>query len=198
MADVSIVVLMTIFTTALHAQPDYTPTAQVLSNHNASVAKSIPEIARCINNFISNQAGGKMKIYLASRYSRHKELQTYAADLINRDHKITSRWIWGNHQIDDQGLSVEAKRAERERFAREDWDDIIEADICISFTETPRSTNSRGGRHVEFGIALGLAMPCFVIGPRENVFHCLPAVPVFEGWLEFITHFDHIIEGQVI
>jgi len=44
----------------------------------------------------------------------------------------------------------------------------------ITFTETPRSSNSRGGRHVEFGIALGMRKRAVVIGPRENVFHCLP------------------------
>ena len=127
-----------------------------------------------------------VKFYLASRYSRHVELQKYAKDLITLGYKVTSRWLWGNHQIDDKGLSVEAQREERERFAREDWEDLIEADICISFTETPRSTNSRGGRHVEFGMALGLAMPCFVIGPRENVFHCLEAIKVYENWVSFL------------
>jgi hypothetical protein len=104
-------------------------------------------------------------------------------------HEVTSRWIWGNHQIDDKGLSVEAKRAERERFAVEDMADLQSADICISFTEAPRSTNSRGGRHVEFGIALGMGKNCYVVGPRENVFHCIPGLGVFSDWSEFMMKF---------
>lgn len=123
-----------------------------------------------------------MRIYLAARYSRHKELQKYAEELISQGHDITSRWIWGDHQIDDKGLSVEAKRFERERFATEDFDDLLEADIVISFTEEPRSSNSRGGRHVEYGMALALRKRCLVVGPRENVFHCLPWIPVFDSF----------------
>lgn len=121
-----------------------------------------------------------MKIYLAARYSRHKELQEYAKHLVSNGFFITSRWIFGNHQIDDKGLSLETKRSERERFASEDIKDLFDADICISFTEIPRSNNSRGGRHVEFGMAFALGKRCIVVGPRENVFHCLPEIEVYE------------------
>ena len=123
-----------------------------------------------------------MKIYLAARYSRHKELQKYAHQLISQGHDITSRWIWGDHQIDDKGLSLEAKRSERERFAKEDFEDLIQSDLVLSFTEEPRSSNSRGGRHVEYGLALALKKICWVVGPRENVFHCLPWIPVFDSF----------------
>ena len=126
----------------------------------------------------------RMKIYLAARYSRHNELQTYAKNLMMQGHDVTSRWIWGNHQIDDKGLSAEAQRSERNRFAQEDFDDLMKADIVISFTEIPRSSNSRGGRHVEFGIALATNKQCIVVGPRENIFHCLPGVKVVENMIE--------------
>jgi nucleoside 2-deoxyribosyltransferase len=121
-----------------------------------------------------------MKIYLASRYSRREELCKYRDELVAMGHVVTSRWLNGNHQIDDQGLSVEAKAEERQRFALEDFTDVIQADALIAFTEPPRATNSRGGRHVEFGIALGRMMPVYVVGPRENVFHCLNDVRQFE------------------
>lgn len=127
-----------------------------------------------------------MKIYLAARYSRRDELNRYATELASYGHEITSRWLAGNHQIDDQGLSVEAKAEERTRFAQEDYDDLCAADCCIAFTEPPRSTNSRGGRHVEFGIALARSQWVIVVGPRENVFHCLPHVEVFATWEDAI------------
>lgn len=125
-----------------------------------------------------------MKIYMAARYSRREELCGYADELRQMGYEITSRWLAGNHQIDDQGISVEAGRVERERFAFEDFRDLVIADVCISFTESPRSTNSRGGRHVEFGIALGSGKPVFVVGHRENVFHCLSLVKFFAQWDE--------------
>lgn len=125
-------------------------------------------------------------IYLAARYSRREELLGYVADLERLGHVVTSRWLHGNHQIDDAGLSTEAKRAERERFATEDWNDLKSASVCISFTEAPRSSNSRGGRHVEFGAALALGHRVIVIGPRENVFHCLPIVEHFDNWTDFM------------
>uniref|UniRef100_A0A6M3IQQ6 Putative nucleoside deoxyribosyltransferase n=2 Tax=viral metagenome TaxID=1070528 RepID=A0A6M3IQQ6_9ZZZZ len=137
-----------------------------------------------------------MKIYLASRYSRHKELQEIACVLMSQGHEITSRWIWGNHRIDDEGLSIEAKRAERERFAQEDFDDLKHAKVVISFTEIPRSTNSRGGRHVEFGIALASKKRCVVVGPRENVFHCLPGVEVVDKINEVTWLFSGITPVQ--
>lgn len=123
-----------------------------------------------------------MKIYLASRYSRFKEMQGYRDDLAAQGHEVTSRWIEGDHQIDDKGLSAEADAAERTRFAIEDWDDLMAADCVISFTEQPRSNNSRGGRHVEFGAALAADKVCLIVGYRENVFHCLPQVVYYPRW----------------
>jgi hypothetical protein len=139
-----------------------------------------------------------MKVYLASRYSRREELCKVREDLQKLGFEVTSRWLNGNHQIDDQGLSVEAKSAERLRFAIEDWHDLMAADMCISFTESPRSTNSRGGRHVEFGAALASGKMCFVVGPRENVFHCLPTVHVCDSWKILLGNLDALASGAFV
>jgi hypothetical protein len=124
-----------------------------------------------------------MNIYLASRYSRIEEMQQVRSDLSERGHYITSRWIDGNHQISDSGLSSLAKEKMRIRLVEEDIHDILTADTIISFTEKPRSTNSRGGRHAEFGLAMGLKKHLIVVGPRENLFYCVPKViwfPVYD------------------
>lgn len=153
------------------------------------------EVAQMARAFVSGhrycqpQEFPPMKIYLAARYSRGLELQSYAHDLREAGHTITSRWIYGNHQISDAGLADEAKAEERTRFAREDYEDILAADCVISFTEAPRSTSSRGGRHVEFGIALALGKRVIIIGPRENLFHALPQVEQFDSWSKFWTPF---------
>lgn len=123
-----------------------------------------------------------MKIYLAARYSRREEMCNYARELKAAGHTIVSRWIQGNHQVDAAGLSNEAPGGERERLAIEDRDDLLSADLLIAFTEEPRKSNSRGGRHVEFGIALGRNITTVVVGPRENVFCCLPEVQWYRTW----------------
>lgn len=130
-----------------------------------------------------------MKFYLAARYSRREELAGYAEQLRALGHEVTSRWLEGNHQISDAGLESEEAIyiAARRRFAREDIDDLLAADVCVSFTETPRSGHSRGGRHVEFGVAIAdPRLDCVVIGPRENVFHCLDCVRVYASWDEYL------------
>lgn len=123
-------------------------------------------------------------VYLAARYSRYLEMQCYRDQLHALGYQVSSRWINGNHKITDEELSEEAKAEERTRFAMEDAEDLVVADWVISFTEAPRSTNSRGGRHVEFGIALGLAKHVMVVGHRENIFHCLPQVRFYATWEE--------------
>ena len=128
-----------------------------------------------------------MKVYLASRYSRFEEMQGYRRELEAAGYVVTSRWIDGDHQIDDAGLSAEAKAEERTRFATEDCADLNAADLVISFTESPRSSNSRGGRHVEFGMAFAHGKRLIVVGHRENVFHCLPNVEFFSSWAEVRT-----------
>lgn len=38
-----------------------------------------------------------MLIYLASRYSRFPEMQTYRTDLQKAGHVVTARWVDGDH-----------------------------------------------------------------------------------------------------
>jgi hypothetical protein len=125
-----------------------------------------------------------VRIYLAARYGRHPEMQQVAADLQAAGHEVTSRWIWGSHDL-PSGVDV-PDRAEATRFAVEDIADLMKAECLISFTEAPGADGrARGGRHVEYGIALALhmthtgAMRLITVGPRENVFHWLPFVAVY-------------------
>jgi hypothetical protein len=61
------------------------------------------------------------------------------------------------------------------------------ADIIILFSEKS-GISHRGGRHVEFGLAIGLKKRLIVIGPRENIFHCLPQVELFDSWEDFVDN----------
>lgn len=125
------------------------------------------------------EADRRSRVYLAARYSRREELCNVREELSKLGYSITSRWLNGDHQISDEEMSDEARRAAKAHFAAEDWEDLRRAAITVSFTEEPRSCNSRGGRHVEFGAALAMGQRCIVVGPAENVFHLLPGVEIF-------------------
>ena len=135
---------------------------------------------------------GMKTVYLAARYSRREELCEYREHLSEMGFLVQARWLDGGHQLADNGIPIgesgealvegdasgcshESQRL-REKFAQDDWEDVISADIVISFTEPPRSKANRGGRHVEFGIALARGARVIVVGFRENIFHWLPQV----------------------
>ncbi len=126
-----------------------------------------------------------MKIYIAARFSKRPECNQLARYLKGFGHEITSRWVLpDSDHVVPTGMSRKAADSERRRFAIEDVEDVIGCDWMISLMEEPRS-NSRGGRHVEFGIALGLGKKLTIIGPRETVFHHLDCVEHFETVTQF-------------
>ena len=116
-----------------------------------------------------------MKIYLAARYSRHPEMQHIAHALMVQGHDVTSRWIWGAHQTLDESLLHPEVRSDSQRFAQEDIADLEAAECFIGFSEAIRQP-SRGGRHVELGMALALGKRICVVGGLEHVFHTLAHV----------------------
>jgi hypothetical protein len=123
-------------------------------------------------------------------------------------HTVQARWLNGGHQLSDRGIpigengealvegdgdestNVQAglRSAElRTKFAIDDWEDVNAAELVISFTEPPRAKANRGGRHVEFGIALANEAGVIVVGHRENIFHWLPQVKFFATWAEAVA-----------
>jgi len=140
-----------------------------------------------------------MKVYLAGRYDRRLELCGYADELRREGHTVDCRWLLGTHQLHPSPEIVDIPNdsipMEAAPFAQDDVEDIFKADTFIVFSERPDSHSKRGGRHVEFGIALSLRrftsrqppMRLVVIGPRENVFHCLPEIEVYGDWASFMS-----------
>jgi nucleoside 2-deoxyribosyltransferase len=122
----------------------------------------------------------KERIYIAARFSRRPEANALANELKALGYSITSRWVLPDcTHVLPTGLSAQAADAERRRFADEDIQDVFAADWLVSLQEEPR-TNGRGGRHVEFGMALALGHRVSAIGPRETVFHHGADVEHFE------------------
>jgi hypothetical protein len=123
-----------------------------------------------------------MRIYLAARFDRSAEMRDVAAALARAGHFVTSRWIHGRQAGPDLVS------------ATEDIEDLASADCLVSFTEhATRSAPwaARGGRHVEFGVALAARLRLCIVGPRENIFHHLPKVEVY-------VTFDELLAGLAL
>lgn len=151
--------------------------------------------------------------YLAARYSRRLELAEYADQLRSLGHQVTSRWLLGQHQADTLEVDADGEPHRvpqiAQRFAEEDVEDLVFADVVVAFSEPPRSEASRGGRHVEFGMALGWVLTdcrsvdgghrrVVVIGQRENVFHCLSQVAVFPDWSSFVATVEAASQPEAV
>jgi hypothetical protein len=129
-----------------------------------------------------------MKIYLAARYSRNAEMRSIRDQLQDLGHEVTSRWIdqhGGNLLESIAAGKLNANPVECYPYAEIDVADLMAADIVISFTSA--DGGGKGGRHVEFGLALGLGKRVVLVGPRENVFHTLPAVEWHEDWASLLA-----------
>ena len=128
--------------------------------------------------------------YLAGRYSRWRELQAYRDDLKSIGIHVRARWVNGDHET----LDKEPTHQQARGFALDDIEDLAGAQIFIGFTEGPGADGrARGGRHVEFGMALERhvyqqalgqrPIRIFVVGPGEKLFHLVYRfVEVFNEW----------------
>lgn len=143
-------------------------------------------------------------VYLAAAYSRREEMCQHRDDLESFGYRVEARWLLG----EDQAYGPEAVKAIESApvidpvhaalFANDDLEDILNSDVVIVFSEPSRQRPSRGGRHVEFGVALALkrigisSRAIFLVGPVENIFHALPEVDArFETWEECLSFLKH-------
>jgi NTP pyrophosphatase (non-canonical NTP hydrolase) len=63
-----------------------------------------------------------------------------------------------------------------------DAEDVVSADCVVSLLEA--GSGGRGGRHVEFGMALALSKLCVIIGEPEHVLHYHPCVKQISLWAQ--------------
>ena len=131
------------------------------------------------------------KVYLAASYGRRDEVRRYGYRLERLGYTITSRWLTDDHNI-PSAIEVESAQDSiplvGSEFAGKDIEDVKASDILVMFSESPMSGVSRGGRHVEFGMAMAWEKKIIVIGPRENIFHTLspnqykPGIKHYAEW----------------
>jgi hypothetical protein len=110
------------------------------------------------------------RVYIAGRFEAQARLRGERDRLIALGlADVTSTWL------DEE--NGEATAQQRLEYAIRDRHEVGISNTL--FLDTI-DENNRGGREVEFGIALALGLRVAVVGPRRNVFHTL--APAFENW----------------
>ncbi len=127
-----------------------------------------------------------MKIYLAGRYSSWPIMQERRRRIVSFGHTVTSRWIDGNHTIDDEALQLGSDVARR--LGEEDLEDLKAADSVVFFSEGNGSLG-RGGRHTEFGLGIAYEKIMILVGLQENIFHALDCVYHVESFEDYLDQF---------
>jgi len=125
-----------------------------------------------------------MKVYIAAPYPCKEDARLVRTFLETHGINCTSQWI------DEEDGEDSAERAQK------DLDDVNEAHVFIALNFLEWEQRGTGGRHVEFGYAIG-TMPIILIGKRSNVFHHLPEIKVVEkiqDALVYLKAIEHEIE----
>lgn len=121
-----------------------------------------------------------MKIYFAGRYRDAAVFRHMGDGLREMGHQIVSSWIYTNRRAGRNFEDISDE--EKATIAQEDVDDVLSCDVLVLLS----SDGGRGGKHVEFGIAIGAGKRICVLGQKQNVFH----------WLLRIEEYNNVIRQE--
>jgi hypothetical protein len=116
-------------------------------------------------------------LYLAAQFERQQEIKAYAEQLAKLGYTITSSWL--HEEASDALIPLDSEKAAR--YAQNDIDDVKAAEGMVAFTPLG---HSRGGMHVEFGMAIAWDKELIVVGPKPTLFHHMRRVRSFATWPE--------------
>lgn len=121
-----------------------------------------------------------MRYYIAARFDRGPELAEFVNTISDSllEAECTATWLLRSLH--------ESLHKPLHEAAFDDFNDLLKADVCIFFAESSEVGYNKGGRHVEFGMALALGHEILVVGPKENVFHHAYHYPTGT----FVRHFE--------
>lgn len=128
--------------------------------------------------------------YVCARFPRRHEARA-VANMVRNFCGAEVEHEWTKSGLDDGQLPDPALTALQSIY------NVRCAEIVVSLTENPDAAQdgaTRGGRHVEFGLALALDKKLVVIGPRENIFHYHPAVIAYPSPKAF---FEALCDGSL-
>jgi hypothetical protein len=100
-------------------------------------------------------------IYIAGKLEAQERLKHERS----RIHRLGVGKVVGTWLDEESGNPTPQQKLE---YADRDTAEVLLADLLILDTN---DENNRGGREVEYGIALGTGIEVWVVGPKRNVFH---------------------------
>lgn len=122
-----------------------------------------------------------MKFYISGSWNRRDEFKDYAKQLeaiTDLGLECCASWLTDDTYAErDHDLTDEEMR----HIAAQDLDDVADAHLFIAMMEPAGSTNTRGGRHVEYGAFLAqctyapFTKRMVIVGEPENLFYAAPA-----------------------
>ena len=118
------------------------------------------------------------RIYLAARYLAAPLMREWRAEFEARGHTVTSRWLAGKVAQNDD---------ERKQYAAEDIEDLKSACTLVVHNDPEHFGTGWGGRHVEYGLAIAWEKDVFIVGGRENIFHHLEGVHIFDTFGDLVN-----------
>ncbi len=104
-----------------------------------------------------------IKVYIAAPYPCRDAAIEMMHVLEANGCRVTSTWLREPDEMADQ-------------FARLDLADVARADVLVAYNPEGWEERGTGGRHVEYGYALGLGIPVVLYGEKSNIFHHLDSV----------------------
>lgn len=108
-----------------------------------------------------------MKVYISSSYQMKEQAVICRDVLTTHDIEVVSTWHDGIEADDPSGWASGADI---------DLKELKTAHILLALNPITWANKGTGGRHVEFGYALGKAIPILIVGERTNAFHHFPGV----------------------
>jgi len=162
--------------------------------HDAYLAAYLRRAAACrkwMEKHPARQAEGDAltRYFLSGCFQQHQQIQSYAEQLEQaiRGARVVSTWhsqpdIAAEDALTPAELTLHPDQGQG--YAAQDLEELDQAQVLVLFS----GFGGQGGRHVEYGYALAKGKRLVLVGPRDNVFSCLPQAewfPSFTAWLEY-------------
>lgn len=120
-----------------------------------------------------------MRVYLASNFQSQKRMMKVREALENIGVTVCNGWLEpGVDAQDFEQLSPE----QRAMYSYRDIGEIVTVDLLIMDTQ---EQSTSGGREVEYGMALALGKPVWIVGPTRNIFHTV-ARRQYDDWEQVV------------
>jgi len=134
------------------------------------------------------------RFYLAASFTRREEAVAVARKIeeLTRENK-NENWVCVSSWLQQTEGYPKDINTIPPYIGAADFAELACADFLVTLTG---DKTSRGGRHTELGFAIARGLPVILVGPREQVFHTLHAVNVFDTTDAFYAYLQRRVHNH--